>query len=109
MPTEKQKERADSVDRYILFATIAFGFVAFITELITKQKMLGVRMFATALWLGFAAGNFTTFYTGRMRWKNGPTFTREISPIRFYASAVFFCVSTMSITTFLLWKAYTSK
>ncbi|QDT15818.1 hypothetical protein [Alienimonas californiensis] len=109
MPTEEQKERANAIERHIFFAALGLGFVAFILQLITKDERLSARIFVTGFWLAFAVGNFTTFYTGRLRWKNGPTFTRESSPILFYGSALSFCIGTMSIATFLLWTAYTSK
>lgn len=109
MPTEEQKKRADTIERYVFFGAIILCFLAFVIQLITKNKMLGIRIFITSFWLVFATHNFATFYTGRLRWKNGPTITREHSPISFYASALFFCAGSMGFATFVLWKAYTSE
>jgi hypothetical protein len=109
MPTEEQKEQANAVETYMFFAAFGLGFVAFIVQVITNDKMLSLRIFATGFWLVLAVSNFTTFYTGRIRWKKGPTFTRESSPILFYTTALVFCIFTMSIATILLWGAYTSK
>lgn len=109
MPTEEQKERAHAIDRYAFFAGFGLGIVAFILQLVTNDEMLSARIFAIGFWLVFAVGNFTTFYTGHFRLKNGPTVTRESSSILFYALAVPFSIATMSIATALLWGTYTSE
>jgi|LakMenEpi03Aug12_release.lakeMendotaPanAssembly.Ray.scaffolds.fasta_scaffold5901730_2 hypothetical protein len=66
MPAEKQKERANANSTYMPFAAFGLGFVAFIVQVITNDKMLSSRIFATGFWLVFAVGNFTTLYRGRI-------------------------------------------
>lgn len=109
MPTEKKEHIANAIERYIPFAALGIGFVAFILLMITNNKILSGRIFVTGLWPVIAVINFSTFYSGRFTWRHGPTFTRESSPILFYVSALFFCAFTMSVATLLLWGAYTSE
>ena len=109
MPTEEQNELADAIKRYMPFAIVGLGFAAFMIQVITNDKMLSLRVFVPGFWLVFAVSNFSIFYTGRFKWRHGPLFTRESSPIMFYASALAFCIFTMSIATILVWGAYTSK
>ncbi|MBL8889105.1 MAG: hypothetical protein JNL67_03945 [Planctomycetaceae bacterium] len=108
MPTEEQNQRAHVVETYMFFAAFGLGFIAFIFQVIINDKIISLRIFVTGFWFVLAVGNFTTFYTGRIRWKNGPTFTRESSPIWLYTAALVFCIFTMSIATMLLWGAYTT-
>ena len=72
---------------------------------ITKKVAFGALVFAAAGWIIFAVRNAVTLYIGEFRWKSGPTFTREKSPLGFYASWILFTSGSMAITTFLLIKA----
>jgi hypothetical protein len=48
--------------------------------------------------------NSVSLYTGEFPWRNGPTFTKQESPVLFYISWVFFTAGSMGIATFLLTK-----
>jgi hypothetical protein len=101
----------DKESRLLIYAFCGLGasmILAALVQEFTKNKMLGGRIVLTASWLFFALVNGNAFYTGRFKWKNGPTFTREESPWAFYASAVLFALLTMSMVTYGLWDAYTS-
>ena len=80
---------------------VGFGFFA-----VTGRPQPGVRIISTAFWIVFAVLNFVNFYTGRITFKNGPTFNRVSSPKSFYFAAILFAIPSMGIATFLLWMAY---
>lgn len=104
-----KKNRAEKIARYVFFGAMITAVIAVIIQLLTRNGILAVRIFITAFWLAIAFSNGVTFYSGSFRWHNGPTFTREQSPILFYASAIFFTLGSMSLATLLLWKAYITE
>ena len=109
MRTQEQKDGSDKFTGYVFIAGVVVCLASFVVWAVTGGPQPAVRIFTTAFWLVFAALSGKVFYTGRFRWKNGPTFTREVSPRLFYASAIFFTLGSMSIATFLLWAAYFTK
>jgi hypothetical protein len=109
MRTEEQKDSSDKFAAYVFIAGIVVSLASCAMWAVTGRHQPAVRIFTTAFWLLFATLNGNVFYTGRFRWKNGPTFTREESPGMFYVSAIFFALGSMSIATFLLWAAYFAK
>lgn len=72
---------------------------------ITKKIAIGALVFVSAGWIVFAVMNSFTLYTGEFRWKSGPTFTKQKSPVLFYTSWIFFTSGSMAIATSLLVKA----
>lgn len=106
---EDPNDQAEKLTAYAFVAGVIVGLVGFGVWGVTGRPQPAVRIIASAFWFVFAAFNFGTFYTKRISWKNGPTFTRDRSPWMFYASAIFFAVASMSISTFLLWAAYFAK
>lgn len=106
---ENKKDQAEKFTGYAFAAGAAAIFVGFAVWAATDRPQLAARIICTTFWLTFAALTVNVFYTGRFAWKSGPTFTRDQSPGRFYLSAIFFAVGSMSIATFLLWAAYFAK
>ena len=109
MPTEEQKDRAAKLQWYLFIALFIVAFLSLVIAGIRNNMQPSAKIFMIALWLMFATGNVVHFYTGRFKWKGGPTFTREESPTLFYASAIFWLVASMGIATFLVWGVYQFK
>jgi hypothetical protein len=107
MPVDDQKEKVEKFGMYGFLAAWIAAVCSFVFLAVTKNEVVGIRMFITSGWIGMAILNVVTFYTGRFSWKNGPTCMREESPICFYLASIPFALVSMGIVTFLLWKAYT--
>jgi hypothetical protein len=107
--TEEQKDRVEKFAAYVMVSGIVISLAGVATFAVTGRPQPAVRIITTAFWLFFASMNGNAFYTGRFRWKGGPTIDRRESPGTFYASAIFFAVTSMTMTTFLLWAAYFTK
>jgi hypothetical protein len=107
MPSDDQIEKVEKLGAYGFVAAWIAAVCSFIYLVVTKDKVVGIRMFITSFWIGMTISNATTFYTGKASSKSGQTYTRKESPIGFYLSSISFAVGSMGIATFLLWKAYT--
>src|SRR5262245_53041266 len=113
MPTEEQKSRVRS---FVYYASLIAMGVAVCSVIIVgallKQRIIAGRIFITIFWLIFASRNGLIFYTGEVSWRflgEIKTLTRKHNPIDFYASSLSWAIASMSLCTFLLWKAYTQK
>lgn len=109
MRTKEQKDRADKLVRYAIVAGAIVSLSAMALWVFTDREQPAVRILTTVWWLMFAVANWSTFYRGEVRWKGGPTYTREEAPRMFYLSTIFFTAGSMSIMTLLLWAAFFSK
>jgi hypothetical protein len=98
----KLKAKKLGVIVFIGGAATMFASLAFMA--ITKDRAIGPLVFVSAGWIVFAVMNSVSLYTGEFPWRNGPTFTKQESPVLFYISWVFFTAGSMGIATFLLTK-----
>ncbi len=98
----KLKAKKLGVTIFIGGAATMFASMAFMA--ITKNSAIGPLVFVSAGWIVFAVTNSVSLYTGEFPWRNGPTFTRQESPVLFYISWVFFAAGSMGIATFFLIK-----
>lgn len=98
----KLKAKKLGVIVFIGGAASMFASLAFMA--ITKDRAIGPLVFVSAGWIVFAVMNSVSLYAGEFPWRNGPTFTKQESPVLFYISWVFFTAVSMGIATFLLTK-----
>lgn len=101
-----QKYQVEKLSFSVFIAGLVAIFTGFGVWAATGKPQPAVRIIATSFWLVFAISNFEIYCTGRIRWRNGPTFFRKKSPVMFHVSAITFTIGSMGISTVLLWAAY---
>jgi hypothetical protein len=106
MPTSERERLANTVGNYLIVALLIASALAVIVFAITKDNVLSLRLFLTALLLSQVTQSVLTFYTGRLRLFRRLTITRAASPRQFYFLAILTTATSLGFLTLLVLLAF---